>query len=503
MLSGFRFYDDFFLERISMSRIFSIIIAVLLIMLLTNGVYGQQLSDALRVSRQGLSFNAKALGMGDAYSTIGYDFSALLFNPATMAVTDKATYTMTVNANAFKTSSDYYGTHTDFTTTNTTGSQAGLTVPFHIDSTRIAALGLGYTQSKDFNAGFKYEGLNGGSPSFIEGLATTSDPLARALGLSYSKYDSSGNFLGDQTILGSGMYENGYLLDQGGMLHFTFGGSIEAVYNVFFGVSGSFNYGTYTSDLELSASDLNDVYAAGTLSDPGNALTNGFVGTNYRTVRSKQYTGWDIRFGILYKLENFIGISASFKLPTPHKVEEDIYTSGKSQYSSNLSIVVPESQTSSSYSFTPPYEATVGAMMNLWILTGTAEVSYVDYSQMRITAGIGSLPERTAIDKKIKDQLGPVVNLRGGAEFRLPFTGLIARAGFMYLPSPYKADPSKYSQKFLTAGFGINSSDMMQFDIGYAYGWRGELKNEQTDTEADTERSIKYHSVLFTMKLSL
>ena len=478
----------------------------------TDGAFGQQIADAIRVSRQGLHFNARALGLGNTYSTIGYDFSALRFNPATMGVIDKFSYTMTVNTNAFKTTSDYYGTNVGFTTSSTTGSQMGLTLPIRLDSTRSAVIGFGYTQSKDFNLGYKYEGLNSSSSlgegfSFVQTLAEHDDPLARALGLSYPAYDSSGNYIGDRTVLGSNLYERGYLLDEGGMFHFSFGAAVEPVHNVFFGVSGSYNAGPYTSDLELSASDTNDVYPAGVQTIPGNSQTDGFVGTDYRVVRSKTYTGWDVRFGVLYKLENFIGLSAFFKIPTANRVDEDLFLSGKSRFAANRSIVVSETQSSSSYSFTPPAEMTLGGMVNLWILTATAEASYINYSDMKITSGVGELPDRTLINKRIKDELSAVVNLNAGVEFRLPWTGLSARAGAMYRPSPYKQDPSRFSQKFLTAGFGINSNNMMQFDIGYAYGWRGDETFRQTTdlqaaSDSGAQETITYHSVLFTMRFS-
>jgi hypothetical protein len=279
---------------------------MLLTVFATPVVFSQQISDALRVSRQGLHFNARALSLGNAYSTIGYDFSALRFNPATMAVSDKFSWTMTLNANAFKSNSDYYGSRVPFTTTSTTGSQAGLTIPFRFDSTRSVMIGLGYTQSKDFNLGFKFEGLNAGTrfPSFIQVFADHADPTARTLGLSYSTYDSSGNYLGDQTIFGVNMYEKGYLFDDGGLTHFSFGALVEASHNIFFGVSGSYNTGHYTSDRAVR---FGLTILLGVLTVPGNLQTNGFVSTDYRAVRDKQYRGWDARFGILYKLENFTG----------------------------------------------------------------------------------------------------------------------------------------------------------------------------------------------------
>lgn len=475
---------------------------LLLFVLAASEAFSQQLADVLRPSRQGLQFNARALGMGNAYSTVGYDFSALCFNPATMAASRHTSYTMTLNSNSFNSSSDYHGTNVDFATSNSTLSQMGITIPFAFDSTHQSVLGLGFTQSKDFNLGFKYEGLNAGSPSFIQNLAAAGDPAARALALSYADYDASGRYLGDQTILGSRLYEEGYLLDEGALFHLSIGAATEAAHNVFFGVSANYNTGAYVSDLELAAVDTNDAYPAGVLTVPGDAGSNGFLGATYRAVRDQDYSGWDFRFGIMYKLENLIGWSASFKLPAARKIRETLFLSGASNFASGRDLKVPQTESTSYHSFMLPSEATFGVMMNLWFLTATAEARYVDYSDIKITSGAGGLPDRTRKHKLIKDELGAVLNLNAGVEFRPPYTSLSVRAGGIYQPSPYKGDPSRYAQKFLTAGFGINSNQKIQFDVGYAYGWRGENKNFQTGGEGGAEQAIAHHNILFTLKFA-
>src|SRR5262245_58146332 len=199
--------------------------AVLMLVPLTAPVaFGQQIGDALRITQPGLHYNAHALGMANAYSTLGYDLSALLFNPATMGVSDKFSWTVTANVNAFKSSSDYYGNHVDFTTSNTAGGQTGVTIPFKLDSTRTLVVGLGYTHSKDFNLGYKYQGFNTGTgfPTFIELLSLRDDPTARALGLTYP------TSAGDQTVLTDSLHEKGYLLGQGGLSHYSFGFAVNA-----------------------------------------------------------------------------------------------------------------------------------------------------------------------------------------------------------------------------------------------------------------------------------
>jgi hypothetical protein len=487
---------------VRIGRLLACIAAGLLAMPPGGGVVrSQDLADAYRVSRPGLYYNAKALGMGNAHSTVGYDFSALHFNPATMAGTDKGSFTMSLAWHGIRSSSDYYGTSDDFSTTSTSNNQAGLVLPFQLDSVRNLMIGIGYTGAKDFNSGFKYSGINGGSASWVQILAAARNQTAKDLALSYEMVDASSNYTGDTTILGAGMLEEGYYLGEGVLVSFPVGFAVEAVRNIFFGVSGSYNTGRFTGDLELSANDVNDVYGLGTRTVPQDPLTEGFENSSLRLVRSKTYTGWDIRFGILYKLENFIGISGSFKIPSHYKVDEELFTSGATSFAGNVSHVLDETRTASEYSFQPPTEITVGAMVNLWFITGTLEAHYLNYAEMKVTAG-ADIPDRTDLNKRIKDELGSVINLNGGAEFRLPFTGLIARAGFIYLPSQYEADPSRFARKILTAGFGINSSDIMAFDIAYAYGWWGEHQSQQEATEPMVDQFIDSHSVILSMTFS-
>jgi len=122
---------------------------------------------------------------------------------------------------------------------------------------------------------------------------------------------------------------------------------------------------------------------------------------------------------------------------------------------------------------------------------------------MKVTGGV-DYPDQSDINKQIKDQFTRVLNLNVGAEFRLPWTGLIARAGAMYRPSPYKGDPSRYDQKFITLGFGINSSDRLFFDIGYLYGWRDQRKDEvQTAADPTVEQTVQYHDALISVRFVL
>ncbi len=466
---------------------------------LPSSVFSQGIDDAIRISRQGLNFNARSLGMGNAYSTIGDDFSALRMNPATLGLSQGATYTMSINTNGFLYSSNFYGSRTNFTTSNTTLSQAGLIFPVSLDSTRQAVFGVGFTQSRDFNNGGKYSGFNEGNSSFIALLVENPNDLARSLGLIYPTYDAAGGYLGDQAVLNGHFQESGYVLDAGNLLHISGGVSLQAAPGVFFGISGSYNLGTYDSDREFSAEDITGSYPDSLRTNPNDPTTAGFQAATYKDIHSTEYKGWDVRFGIVYRVENFIGVSASFKVPFAHSINETRYLSGSSSFASGTVIDVSPTPSTLDYRISPPYEVTVGAMTNISSVTGAAEVTYVDYTQMKLSGGV-DFPMQSDINKRIKEEFTRVLNFNIGGEFKLPITSLIARAGAMYRPSLYKGDPSRYDQKFITLGFGINSSDLLFFDVGYMYGWRDQRKDEVQTADKTFEQTVQYHNALFSMK---
>jgi long-subunit fatty acid transport protein len=287
------------------------------------------------------------------------------------------------------------------------------------------------------------------------------------------------------------------MYDQGGIVHISLGFGYEVVPDIFVGMSANYATGSYLSDREYFEVDTADTYGSSVQTNPADPLTTDFQRIYVHDVRNTTYSGWDVKVGILYKFYNFIGISASFKAPFRHKISETRNLSGYADYAGGRRVEVAPTETQLAYTTIPAYEATVGAMVNLWILTGTLEATYVDYTQIDFPSGL-PLQVRSLAIKEVKEKLTPVVQLNGGAEFRLPFTGLVARAGFMYRPSPLANDPMEFDTKVVTAGFGINSSDRLQFDLGYALGlWT--QRGDKYSVDGVTQEVVT-HDVLVSMR---
>ena len=462
----------------------------------------QEYRDALTISDQQQLYNARSLGMGNAYTTIGYEFAAIRANPAALGNIDSTIYTMSINFNAFRNSTTLFGAETNFGTENTTLSQFGLAFPFSFQE-RNLVVALGYNQGRDFNRTLKYGGFNTSSQSLIGELTSRNSSITSTLGLSYPAYDpATSEYLGQRTVITGNLTEQGFLLEDGLVSNYSFGLGYEVMYNVFFGASISYVSGQYTIDREFTEEDTENMYPASVETVPGTPSTADFRRFYLHDVRDLAFNGWDMRVGLIYKLENFIAVGGSFKIPSHTKVSDIQYLEGYAVYNNDRQQNLEQSKREVEYSLAPPYEITGGAAVNLWILTVTAEASWIDYTQIRYVSG-GDLPDLTLRNKEFAENLRGAINLNGGAEFRLPWTGISARAGAMFRQSPFKDAPAKAGRKYLTAGIGINSGGRLAFDVGYSIGWWDEVLETYGVHTPNLSQTVVVHNMMTTLKLSL
>ena len=430
----------------------------------------QNYSNAFRLSESGIITDARALSMGNAHTVLSDVYSATLLNPATLGLAKKFTISTSVGLNLYRNEAFFLNDSTESDKTETILNQFGLVMPLVSDTAdNNLVISLGYNHSKDFNRSLKFSGFNTGSNSLVSDLTSLNNNIPRQLLLSYPD-SANGEYLGDETILNGNLEQSGFILNEGGINHWSFGIAYEFAHNIFFGASINYNVGAYLSDRQYSEKDANNFYPDSVRTIASDPLTAGFNSFQLNDIVDWAFNGYDIRFGVLYKFFNFISIGGSVKTPTHFTVEEKHFFNGKSEFQTGFTSEI-DTVVDSKFSVASPYEFTAGAMVNLWIITGSAEVSFIDYTQMKFTDGL-DLPKRTEINRNITEIYTQIFNLRGGAEFRLPFTGLSARAGFMYYPSPIADDPMEFDKKFLTAGLGIRSGEgAMEFNVTYVLGW--------------------------------
>ncbi len=481
---------------------------IVLLFLVTGTLTSQTVGDAVRLSQPGLYTNARAMAMGNTYSVIGNDYSAVLFNPATLGLTEGTEFTGSINYDFYANTSNFFNNQTKYVNNTTTFSQFGIVVQLRADTLNSFALAIGYTHTKDFNRAREFSGFNSNN-SLIEEYTNNNVDISRQLGLSYPINDRTTNsYLRDGTIFTGKLQQNGFDLESGGLNVWSFGLSYEFANNIYLGASANYSVGSYLGDSEFYETDINNNYSI--QSDPADANTVGFSQLSKRETREWAINGYDFRIGILYKLWNFIGVGISFKTPTNYSIIENYAYSVESKFAEGYTRNYDKEELEKNYKISTPYELTVGAMMNLWIITAAVEGTYTDYSQIAYEGGL-DYKDQALLNKYLKTNFDPLFRLNGGAEFRLPFTGLSLRAGAMLIMTPsysnQKRDEEKidfsYDKKYLNAGIGFRSGDNLEFDLTYTYGWWTVVNENYGEGSSTVTNDIQIHNMIFTTSFRL
>lgn len=454
---------------------FIVLLLTLQANLYSQNYFSQTPPDAYYFSKFGNLTDARGMSMGNAMSVLSDNYSAVVLNPATLGLSRRITSNVSFGLNLYRNEVTFIDSVNTSHKTETVLNQAGFVFPLSGDSaSNNLVFAVGYNQSKNLNRTFGFSGYNTMDNTLIRSLTANNSPVTKRLKLSYPRYlPETNEYLGEGTILNNNLQENASVFDEGTVNHWSLGIAYEFAHNIFVGLSVNYIIGSNLSNRELS--EINTGFYSDTLETyPGDARTKGFQKFYLKDIVDQTFNGVDFRFGVLYKFFNFISVGGSIKSPSIISIDETHYFKGGSEFTTGFNPLV-DSLVTSSYTVTTPYEFTAAAAVNLFILTGAAEVSYVDYSQMRFSSGL-SVPKSSELTKEILDKYTRVLNLKAGAEFRLPFTGLSARAGFMYFPSPLKDDETRYDRKYLTAGAGIKSGEgNMEFNVAYIVGWWDEI----------------------------
>ena len=470
--------------------------------LIAQDYFKPNIGDALRLSISGQIYDARTLSMGNSNSVFNDTYTATLLNPATLGLARKFTINTSVGANLYNNDAHFIDDSLFSQRTETVLNQLGIVIPLTSDSaSNNFAISLGYNRSKDFNRILKFNTFNSQNSSLIQDLTSINNYIPRELLLSYSEFDPGSNeYLGDRTIFSGNLNQEGYVLEEGGINHWSFGIAGELASNIFFGASFNYNVGNYLRDGEFTESDSRDSYADSIRTIENNPLTAGFQSFYINDIKDWVFNGYDLRIGVLYKFFNFIGIGGSVKTPSVISVTSNQYFRGKSEFATSYFAEI-DTVIENKFTIQSPYEFSVAGDVNLWFITGTAEITYIDYTQMKFSGDL-EVPEQSALNKKIIDTYTQTFNVKIGAEFRLPLTGLSARAGAMYIPYPVADVPTEFDRKFLTAGLGIRSGEgAMEFNVAYVYGFWDQLAEDYGTSIQPIYQEIISQNILASLSL--
>ncbi len=470
-------------------------ILILLGFLIYDILNAQNFNDALRLSEPGLGSSARALSLGNSYTALSNDFSGGFFNPAGLGLIKKQQLFGGFSYNNFNNDVKFFNNRNSSSKSSTDLNQFGFVFPVPTSRGSLV-FSIGYNRNKDFTGILGFNGFNNQPNSMIQDLTYGNDDIAFLLGVSYPLYDANDNYLGDTTVINGRLNQTGNILREGSINNYAFSGAIEVAENVFVGATFNILSGDYKNSREYTEEDTRNIYQG--LTDPADSTTFDFQSFTINDILSWDISGWNLKFGVLYKLNPIINLGATIKLPSKFKIKESYFVRGNSFFGTGQQFTLdPPIDNRTEYNIKTPFEFSAGAALNLGSATLTGQFNFIDYTQMKFEDG---LPQSVISqnNQDINNIFRSVVNYNFGFEYLLPFVNVAARGGFIYQKSAFKNDPSEFDKKYFTAGLGIAPDSDFSVDLAYAHGWWQTFADNYGVNESRTFQDIKKDTFILT-----
>ena len=440
------------------------------IVLFASSTFAQDLTDALRYSNYHVNGTARSAAMGNAFGALGGDFTSLSINPAGAAVYRSGEFTFTPSVDNTSVDGTYLGNKATDSKYNMSINNLGYvtTIPTGENSeTGLVSLsfGLGFNRLGSFSMSSLAEGSNA-NHSLLEyftqnannpyTLGANLDPYYEQLAWKTDLIYDNGNGAYQNDITDAGYkqsqrksmdrkgYINEYLLSfAANFNHKVYIGATIGIHDVYF-------------------NENTDLYEW----DANNNIPN-FNNFNFNTSLKTTGSGYNIKFGVIFKPTENLRLGAAIHSPTFYKFN-DVYNN-----SMNSSMTYASDGVTQNYSAKPDkagvydYEIQTplkAILSGAYVIgkSGLISVDYeiVNYSTAKLKNGSDGYNYYDQ-NLTIQNAYRTIGNLHLGGEYRVNKTFSL-RAGYENFPSVYKSSylnasstNSNTSYSTISGGFGF------------------------------------------------
>ncbi|MGV8090317.1 MAG: OmpP1/FadL family transporter [Mangrovibacterium sp.] len=450
---------------------------IIILLLFSSPAWSQGLTDALRLSNYRLNGTARATAMGNAFGSLGGDFTSASINPAGLGLYRSSEFVFSTRFGENKVDGTYLNHTNKESEFHLSVPNIGYVAAFNPGPNNGSSLisinlGIGYNRMNDFNTKKLVSGDNATS-TMLDGFAANAnndiwdlayEELAWQTDL-LLKDESTNVYWNDIAEAGHGQSQR---------KSFSHEGSID---EYLFSLAANFNHKVYVG----ATLGIHDVYFRERTRlyeyDRNNDIPY-FNDYTFDTFSKTTGTGFNAKFGLIYKPVDALRLGVAFHTPTFYDLHDrfynDMYSSITYDDGTTDNLEALSDYFDYDYKLQTPMKAVFSAAYVIG-KQGLISVDYewVDYSKIKLSDG-GNGYEFYDENDEIDEALHSVGNLHVGGEFRLS-EYFSLRGGFEYLPSPYKGfafgneqlngDADTYTYSF---GLGWKAGNFFA-DLAYKY----------------------------------
>ena len=435
-----------------------------LILLLTTGIYAQNIEEAVTLVENESGFGVKAAAMGNAFTGIADDYSAIYWNPAGLAQIKMQQIYGSLNHLKLQTDATFSGNNTNYNQGFTKFQSFGYVYPFPVRRGSLV-LALGYQRIKDLNSDIQYSG-------FI----SNSNDLAFYI---YNDLGYDGVLLPFDRDLN--ISQN--IKEEGHLSQWSIGGAIDLAPDFSAGATINFIGGGSDYRLKYRQEDARGTNAYD-ISDNNNQIIENFYYNYYQIEQliSTDYSGIELKLGGLWHPNNNLRIGGNITFPLKLAIDETWTFSDELSYdvysiSEDVTyhFVEPyDSLGKFSYNIKVPFKFDVGVSYSLKNLLLSASARYVDWTQLKLERDENTSSWYETYFTRQNDQvpllLKDAFSYSAGAQYSLFNNKFQLRAGYRYVPTPIKGTDKKADKRYFSIGAGFKTGENTQIDVAFIRG---------------------------------
>ena len=449
------------------------ILCVIAIVAISKTSFAQYAQDAIRFSTFQPGSSSRIKAIGNAGTAIGGDVSSVGGNPAGLGFFTRTEYSVTPEFNGTTNKASYLGQGSSATNNSVNLNNAAIVFYNRVNTPRgmdkskgwlSVNFGIGYSRTNNFNETINYGAKNNNNSitNYYANLANSDGINAGTLpGWAYDH--NLIDLYGTPAAYGSNAYPGVTQLNN----IVRTGGQSEINFSVGANYSNKLYLGLGIGLTDLNYTSVNDFTESGLASvlegTPAVAVDRNYT-SRYTQEQNTNGSGFNAKFGLMYKIEENLRFGALFTTPTFMTVNDT--------YSESLNSRVNTTNYSSgpgdyplTYSMRTPLKLAGGLsyfINQFGFITG--DVEYVDYTQTSINSNSNY---SNAYDNGIiRNNYRSAINAHVGAEARLS-NNFSLRGGYGMQGSPLKQNG--VDTKTVSGGLGYRFNNGYFIDATYSH----------------------------------
>ncbi|MCZ7557432.1 MAG: outer membrane protein transport protein [Bacteroidia bacterium] len=430
----------------------------------------QVIEDALRLAPSPTLVNPRSAGMGNAFTGLADDASAIYWNPAGLGQLRLSEFSFGLSNVGMNNDASLLGVSASGDNSSTVISNLQFALPFPVARGSFV-LGAGYSRIADYTGALSVDAYNPLSSMQTSLYNADNEDLDFAWNLGLEDtlvltYQDQGRPGWLAIPVTNRVQQTIDLLEDGSLNLWSFGGSIEVAPNAMIGLALNVVSGSYRFERTFIETDIQNAHT-GDIIGIDNVTRTDFQSLEIEELIDQDLSGWNMRLGFLYNYRDKARIGIAVQTAGSINVNEDYEKFGRSVFS-NASLSYELTALDNNYDISTPAVYSIGASYNPveWI-TVAADFDLVDYSKLEFEDSNNF--NTTQLNRDIRKFFRSTNNFRAGGEVRVPNTGLILRGGFGYNYSPYSEDEGTTEYNITTFSGGVGYLFEGNFAVNAAF----------------------------------